>query len=378
MKSILVLSATAGAGHVRAAEALIASAQQLKLPLQTHHFDILDFTFPLFKKLYSQFYFAVLKASPELWGYFYKKSERKGAPKQKHHLIKIFDQFNYKKYLKTIREIHPDAILCTHFLPYAAIDDEMKKKSWTIPVFSVPTDYDVHSLWVNSHITKYYVASEEAAWTVQSHGISQQRIVVTGIPIMPEFQKGRKKTQARKELGFLPTAFTVMVLSGGYGIGVVDKLVPSVAEFLSTYTRQQFQMIVVCGRNQKLYDTLKRQRFPQNISVNLFQYVSFVDKLMDCADVLISKSGGLSVSEALAKHLPMIIFDPIPGQESRNADYVSEHGAAVRAPSFANINFKLKQLIEQPALLRTMSNNAKKLAQPNAAEKILRDVLKQI
>jgi processive 1,2-diacylglycerol beta-glucosyltransferase len=378
MKKVLILSATAGAGHVRAAEALVATAKNLKQPIRTYHFDILDFTFPLFKRLYSQFYFTVLKASPELWGFFFRKSERKGIPKPKPHLVKVFDQFNYKKYLETIREIQPDAILCTHFLPYAAIDEHLNKKSWTIPVFSVPTDYDVHSLWVNSHVEKYYVATEETAWTIQSHGIPEQRIAVTGIPIMPQFGKSENKTKVRKEIGLSPEKFTVMVLSGGYGIGVIDKLVPSIAEFLSSVKRKQFQMIVVCGKNQKLYDQLRRSHSPANVSLHLFQFVTYIDKLMSCADVLVSKSGGLSVSEALAKHLPMILFDPIPGQESRNADYLTEHGVAFRAPSFSNVNYKLKQMIEQPKLLQTMSSNAKKIAKPKAAEMIWKDLLKRI
>jgi processive 1,2-diacylglycerol beta-glucosyltransferase len=378
MKTVLILSATAGAGHVRAAEALVATAKKLALPICIHHFDILEFTFPLFKRLYSDFYFAVLKASPELWGFFYKKSERKETQKPKPHLVKIFDQFNYKKYLATVREFKPSAILCTHFLPYAAIDDELRKTTWRIPIFSVPTDYDVHSLWVNHHVARYYVATEEAAWTVRSHGIPEHRITVTGIPVLPQFGRTENRLKVKKEFNLSPKRFTVMILSGGYGIGVIDKLVPCVAQFLASFKRKQFQMIVVCGKNQKLYDSVNRLRFPENVDVKLFQFVSFVDRLMNCADVLITKSGGLSVSEALAKHLPMIIFDPFPGQESRNADYLTEHGAAFRAPSASNVNFKLKRLIEQPALLRAMSNNAKKIAKPKAAEKIWEDVLKRI
>ena len=149
------------------------------------------------------------------------------------------------------------------------------------------------------------------------------------------------------------------------------------ASFLSELDSKS-QIIVVCGKNKRLYEKLKRMKPTEKIPIRLFQYVSFIDKLMDCADVLITKSGGLTVSEALAKHLPMIIFDPIPGQEGRNADYLTESGAAVRASNLIQLHYKLKQFIEQPGLLASMSRRSKKLARPHASKAILEDILRMI
>ena len=373
-KTILILSATAGAGHVRAAEALVETAREY--PVVVHHHDILDFTFPLFKKLYSDFYFAVVRKSPELWGYFYKQSGRRRGPAPKSPLLKLFDQFNYKKYIKLIDTLQPDAIVCTHFLPYLAISEQMRSPAWKIPVFSVPTDYDIHSLWISPDVTKFYAATDEVAWTLRAHGIREERVMVTGIPVMPQFGKRTGQAPARKELGLSAEAFTVMVLSGGYGIGVIDELVPSLAEFIAGYSRRRCQIVVVCGKNQKLYNTLKRLRY--SVPVKLYQYIPFVDRLMESADVLVTKSGGLTVSEALAKELPMIIFDPIPGQEGRNADYLTEHGAAVRASNFPNLHFKLKEMIDRPSLKASMAKRAKKIARPEAGKRILEDVLRQL
>ncbi len=377
-KSILILSATAGAGHVRAAEALEASAKISFPSVAVRHEDILTYTFPLFKKAYSQGYFAIVNKSPELWGYLYKRSEFKGPSKNKSPLMKVFDHFNYKKYIKTLHDLKPDAVLCTHFLPYLSIADEIKKPSWRIPFFAAVTDYDAHSLWINSSVTRFYVATEETRWTLQSHNIAHDNIAVTGIPVMPEFGKHVSKRSARVKMELSSTAFTIMILSGGYGVGVIDELVPSVIEFVSRLKHKEFQILVVCGKNRRLFETLNRLSFPKNVHVKLFQYVSFVDTLMDCADLLITKSGGLTVSEALAKNLPMIIFDPIPGQEARNADYITEHGAAIRAINLINLNFKIQQLIEQPVLLMKMRSNAKTIAKPLAAEKILKDIIQQI
>lgn len=373
---ILAFSATAGAGHVRAAEALVEAQRYYELPLEIKHHDILDFTFPLFKKLYSEFYFAVAKASPDLWGYLYRKAGNEQAGTSKSALVKLFDHFNYKKYFETIERYRPDALLCTHFLPYAGISDR-RHSLLNIPIFSVPTDYDVHPLWISNNVSKFYTATEETAWTLTSHGIPERNIAITGIPVMPQFTESNSQPAARKALGLSPEKFTVMILSGGYGIGIIDKLVPAVAAFLSEMNSRS-QIVVVCGKNKRLYDKLKRMKSSDKAAVRLYQYVSFVDKLMESADVLITKSGGLTVSEALVKRLPMIIFDPIPGQEGRNADYLTEHGAAILASNLVQLQFKLRRILEEPGLLSAMRGKAKSIGKPNAARDILQDVLRMI
>ncbi|MBI5216476.1 MAG: glycosyltransferase [Ignavibacteriae bacterium] len=377
-KKLLLLSTTAGAGHVRAADALKRTAETLFSSVEVEHRDILDFTTPLFRKIYSQVNNTIAGHAPELWGFIYKKSESQGIIKPKHPLLKLFDQFNFKKYLQYLNEWKPSAVLCTHFLPYVSISEEMQKKSWKIPYHVVPTDYDVHSLWISPLIKQYYVATEEAAWTVQSHGISEEKISVTGIPVAPEFTHIGNRNSIRKELRVERDRFTILILSGGYGIGVIDKLVPNIIEFLSSLKQRKFQVLVVCGKNKKLFDTLSTLEIPRNINFKLYEYVTFIDKLMDVSDILITKSGGLTVSEALSKHLPMLIFDPVPGQEGRNADYLCETGVAQRVSSFINMRYKLNRLIEEPVSLSAMKNNAKNIAKPEATKTIISDILKRI
>ena len=298
--------------------------------------------------------------------------------KKKSPLLKLFDQFNYKKYLRTLKEWNPDGVICTHFLPYAAISEQLKGPDWRIPFFGVVTDYYVHSLWLNGSLKRYYVPSEEAAWGMCEQGISEENSLVTGIPVMPQFGERMGKRKARTSLELSHTPFTILVLSGGYGVGVIDELVPSIAGFLSSLLQSQFQLVVVCGRNRELYETLKQKKFPSNVDVRLFQFVDFVDRLMDASDLLITKAGGLTISEALTKNLPMIIFDPIPGQEGHNTNYLLENGAALTATNFTILHFKLKKILEQPDLLSSMRTNAAKIARPDAAKKILEDVVSQI
>ena len=374
-KSILIVSATVGAGHVRAGEALLAAAEFLPRPVTISHADVLDFTSPLFKKLYGDSYYEIVQRSPELWGYLYKKSDSRKPLRAKAGLMKLFDHFNYKKYLKELSTLKPDAVICTHFLPYLAIEDEISNPGWQIPFFAVPTDYDVHSLWVSRAISRYYAATDEAAWSIQTHGIPPENIGVSGIPIMPQFGLRMSRQAARKRLDIPSGCFTILILSGGYGIGVVDELAGSVARFLGTDARRDHQLIVVCGKNRGLYGKLSKMAFPPNVRARIYEYITFVDQTMACSDLVITKAGGLTVSEALARHLPLLILDPFPGQEGRNADYLIEHGAAISAHGFENLHYKLRRLIEEPGLLSTMRNRAAGLARPHAARDILKDVL---
>jgi processive 1,2-diacylglycerol beta-glucosyltransferase len=377
-KSILIVSATVGAGHVRAGEALAAAAESLSVPVTITHQDILDFTLPLFRTLYSKSYYSVVRRSPELWGYLYKRSARATPRESKAGLMRLFDHFNYKKYLSKLDAATPDAVVCTHFLPYLAIEEKILRPGWRIPFFAVTTDYDVHSLWISRAIRRFYAATDEAAWTIRSHDVPEERVSVSGIPVMPQFESPAGRKDACKKLGLQPSLFTILILSGGYGVGVIDELVPSIAQFLSTRSRKTFQLLVVCGKNPDLHAKLKRISFPPNVRATLYQFIPFVDLAMACSDLLITKAGGLTVSEALSSHLPMVILDPFPGQEGRNADYVVEQGAALIATGFSNLHFKLDRLIEHPALLAGMKRRARAIAKPRAAIDILEDVLASI
>ena len=235
----LILSCSGGAGHIRAAEALHRTAPLTGLPIRTKHYDVLDFTSRLFKRLYSESYLQMVNRAPELWGYLYQQSERK--PYEKKGFIKSFDQLNYKRYLKILLELNPDAIICTHFLPYISVSTTLRKNGITAPVFAVTTDFDIHQLWIDSIVERYFVFHEESAWQLQSKQVPNERIKVSGIPVMPEFQLKVKPRIARKELGIDTNRFTVMVLSGGFGIGRVKDIVEQTVKTLSVFSRNKIQ-----------------------------------------------------------------------------------------------------------------------------------------
>jgi processive 1,2-diacylglycerol beta-glucosyltransferase len=372
----LILSCSGGAGHIRAAQALHKTASSTGLPIHTEHYDVLDFTSRLFKRFYSESYLQMVNRAPELWGYLYNTSERK--PYEKKGLLKIFDRLNYKRYLRNLRDLNPDAIICTHFLPYISISNEIRKNGIKAPVFAVTTDFDVHQLWVDSIVERFFVYHEESAWQLQSKNISPQKISISGIPVMPEFQSKEDHKIACKKLGIDAGRFTILALSGGFGIGRVKEIAEQICVTLSAFPRKKFNLLVVCGKNEKARTELSQRRFPKNINTRVFGFIDNIHELMDASDVLISKAGGLTSSEAMAKSLPMLIIDPIPGQESRNTDLIVENGAGWKAINLANLSYKLKRILETSTMLSNAKTATRQLAKPKAATTILTDVYKYI
>lgn len=372
---ILILSCSGGAGHLRAAEGLHRTARHLRLPIHVEHYDILDFTSPIFKRLYSETYLNLVNSAPDLWGYMYEQTEKR--PYRKQWFVKIFDHFNYRRYQRFLSHIRPDAIICTHFLPFLALSTEKELKH-SYRFFASTTDFDVHQLWMSPLVEQYYVFCEESAWQLSAKGIPKEKISVTGIPLTPEFTKKQSKQRARTILSLPLKNFTLLVMSGGFGVGHVRETLATIRELLELYPTKNFTLIIICGKNQELLASISSELFPKNITLVSQGFVNNVHEYMDAADVLISKPGGLTSSEALAKHLPMIIVNPIPGQETRNADILVEHGAAWKAHNTANIGYKLKRIIENPEYLRLAQIAAKHICKPRAAETILKDVLRRI
>ena len=373
---ILILSTSGGAGHKRAADALLQAAQCSGLPLRAENYDCLDFTSKTFKRIYAQSYLAMVNHIPTFWGYMYSQSERK--PYTKKGLVGLFDHFNYQHYIDSLIKLSPDAILCTHFLPFISISERARPSRITAPFFAATTDFDIHQLWVDEIVSQYYVFQEESAWQLAAKGIPRERISVKGIPVGQEFTTTTEHRLARQRLEIPTNRFTVLLLSGGFGVGHVKQITQSVSQVLGSYARQTFNLLVVCGRNESLRSEVEQSGFPANVHASVFGFVNNIHELMDAADILISKSGGLTSAEALAKHLPMIIVDPIPGQESRNANMIIEHGAGLLAVDYHNLQFKLKKVIEDPSLLHDLRESAEALSKPNAAAEIIQDVYSRI
>jgi processive 1,2-diacylglycerol beta-glucosyltransferase len=197
---------------------------------------------------------------------------------------------------------------------------------------------------------------------------------VKGIPLMPEFSTKGNGAAIRSRLRLEKQAFTVLLASGAFGIGRVHEIVLSTLKAFESFPKKPFNLMIVCGNNEELILKLNQIEYPANVVAKVFGFVRNMHELMDAANVLISKAGGLTSAEAMAKGLPIIIVDPIPGQESRNAEIIVEHGAGWQALDYHNLRYKLERIINEPALLQRAQQSTQALAKPKAAIEILEDV----
>jgi processive 1,2-diacylglycerol beta-glucosyltransferase len=373
-KKIAILSVSAGAGHVRAADALKRTSElQFSKETDSFHIDVMDMTPKLFRKLYAESYIKIVNRHPELWGYLYNKSDKKDKENSQLKKFRVaLERLNTKKLFKELDALSPDIIICTHFLPAELISRLKRKKKIDIPCWVVVTDFDVHSLWVHEHVDGYFVASEEVAWRLQDKGIKKEIIHVTGIPIDPIFKTKPDRKNCAEKLGLNPAVKTVLMMSGGLGVGGIDELAERI---LSLDQDEDIQLIALAGKNKTLLNSLEKiaSKYPNRLKP--MGFTKTIQEVMAVADVAITKPGGLTTSECLALGLPMIAISPIPGQEERNADYLMENGAGMKAFDGASLEYRLKKLLESPERLQSMKKNSLELGHPCAAEEILKKIL---
>lgn len=364
---LLILSASAGAGHLRAAQALEAACREMRSDIEIRNHDTLDFTPRIFKKWYAQSYLQTVNHIPKVWGYFYDYYDRKTSTSKTAKVMRLLDRFNAAALYKLVDEFRPDRILTTHFLPSNVLLSSKRKERATLPPVSVcVTDYDIHFFWIHPDVSRWYVGSEEVRWQVHRKGVPLDRIVVAGIPIHPVFSKERTRAAAAQAAGLDPKMPTVLVLSGGFGVGHVAD---TVAEVLKTLG--DFQVAVVCGRNEELKKQLSALEAPSGKRLEVRGFVTDMENYLTSADFVVTKPGGLSVSEAIARGCPIVAYAPIPGQEERNCDYLMESGAAVKAKDPATLEFKIRLLLTDEGARRRMADAARRIARPRAAYDII-------
>jgi processive 1,2-diacylglycerol beta-glucosyltransferase len=364
---ILIATATAGGGHLQAAAAL-EEAWKKTYPKDTvRRIDILEFTPRLYRKAYAEGYVRVAEKAPELYAHAFRISDNPSFVRKITRLRRMSARWVARRFIQMLNRFEPDVLLCPHFLPIetmGALDEKGLKVPRPLTV-CVITDFEAHALWMEPCVDLYCVAMEETKARLVARGVKKDKVIVTGIPVSQRFAKPMSQKLARKQLG-LKTAPTLLVLGGGMGMG---PLVETVKELDKASGR--FQMMVVAGRNPDLGKKLAAQRFRH--PVKIFGFVTHMQELMAASDVLVTKPGGLTTSEALALGKPLLIVNPLPGQEAANSDFLLERGAAIKANRLEDLSFRIERLLRGPQLER-MRRAARKLGRPQAAATICQAV----
>jgi processive 1,2-diacylglycerol beta-glucosyltransferase len=374
LKRLLLLSASAGAGHVRAAEAIEKALKEKSEDeggvKEVRHLDVLQFTNKVFRHLYSKAYIDLVNKLPEVPGWMYDKLDK---PWKNERRRLALDKLNTRPLVKLLREYQPDMIVCTHFLPAEIVSWLKAKERLASRQAIIVTDFDVHAMWLVHHYEQYFVAIDEARAYLEVLGIPHDKITVSGIPIDPVFTLQKDKKEMRLKHGLAPDRTTILLSSGGFGVGLVDALIASLMPL-----QHPAQIVAICGRNEELKKRLTKLAAGINrqatVIVKPFGYTREMDELMTASDLVLGKPGGLTTSEALSKGLVFVIVNPIPGQEERNSDHLLEGAAAIRCNNLPTLAYKLDRLLADPARFATMQKNAYGMAHPNAA----RDIVKKL
>ena len=367
---ILILSASVGAGHIRAAEAVEAALRLTGAPVTIENCDVLTLMAPAFRKVYRDGYFEMVKRAPRVLGWLYDATDK---PFPMDRLQRRIERAGATAVLKKIRKYDPDIAICTHFLPATLLDRERRKGRCRARIITVVTDFEVHGMWLAAPSDHYFVATEEARAHLESLGIAAGAITVGGIPTHPVFAEVKDRRAMRRKHGWGEDLPAILVSAGGFGAGNAGRMVESLIA-----AKVPAQIIAVCGRSAALKNSLEkiaaRQKAGALPVVKVVGFTSEMDELMAAADLMIGKPGGLTTSESLIKGLGWVVVNPIPGQEEKNAIYLLEQGAGVWSDNLHTLAFKVRSVLEEPGRLAAMRKNALRLGRPDAGGEIARFV----
>ena len=348
---ILILSASIGSGHMQAAEAI--AEQFIIRNVQVDVVDFMSKDISVLNWLLKKLYLSALRLIPDLYDRIYRLA---GVRRFGSITRLIWSTLMYLPFARLINKSNPDVIICTHPFPEAAAAlwkflHPKSKEKFTLA--AVLTDYSLHEIWIYGGVDLYFVATQEMKRELESHG--QFNVFDTGIPIRSQFSNADFQSH-NSDLK------SVLIMGGGLGLGAFEETILALEEINFT-----IRIIVITGKNQRLQDKLKSLRTKHEFTI--LGYVDNIAELMQSVDILISKPGALTLSEAFAVGLPILLLPPIPGPESLNAEYAVTGGAALSLKDSSEIS-KIISIVNQNQKLKSMKNAAKLLAKPFAAVEI--------
>ncbi len=373
-KRVWVLSAAVGAGHMRAAEAVTLALQQLDPTIEVVHRDVLEWASAGFRRVYGDAYLDLVHRAPHVLGYFYDRLDRspgKGIQRGKLDDVRLFvEKMSMRPFVRAIRQSSADLIINTHFLSAEIVASLKRKGQLDIPHFTVTTDFETHRLWVNQPCERYFTATAEGAAYLHHWGVPMEDVVVSGIPIDPVFARPKDKGALMAQRQWPANRPVLLQLAGGFGVGPMAQILNGLTEIEVPCT-----ILVVTGRNTKAKEQLERNAVARHHHLQIIGFTKEMDEWLAMADIVVSKPGGLTTSETLARGAVMAIVNPIPGQESRNSDYLLENGVAIKINNLATLPMKIEQLLHDPERLATMKKRSRLLGKPDAALTIAKQAL---
>jgi processive 1,2-diacylglycerol beta-glucosyltransferase len=407
---ILILTASAGAGHNTAARALEAAFRRHAPDRAVEVIDVLSLSNQLFRKLYADGYLGLVRHAPLAMGLLYDALDRRSNGVNERWRV-AFQNLSMRSTTRFLRRRRSALIVNTHFLPAETVAGMRRRGQLDCPQVTVTTDFETHRMWVQPPTERYYTATEEGKVYLTTWGVDPASVLVTGIPVRPQFEQPVDRDAVRIKHQLDPGRPLVLLLCGGFGVGPTGELLQELIEMPG-----DAQIAVIAGRNEPLRRKLEAQianalagagirpaldarrgqgsrtsnrpetsagAVPAEFSpgrhasrpVRIVGYTDAMHEWMRAADVAVTKPGGLTVAESLVCGLPLVVVSPIPGQEARNSDYLLEHGAGIKVNNVRLLGYRVSRLLADAPALERLRAAALNCARPAAADKIAADAL---
>jgi len=361
-KKILVLHISEFGGHKSASYNIKEVLERKDPTLDVVNINGFGYVYPRGERFINYLYTTTIKRFPQVWGRMY---DRRDLIKVLTPVKRLVNLIAFRKFSKLIKKFEPDAIITTQAFPCGLAADYKKFHKLNIPLLAIVTDYHPHRFWIHPSVDAYIVASSDAEKTLIKEGVSKDRVKVFGIPISLKFLEKHDKRVVAVNQGFNPDIPSVLVMGGGTGFGPIKDVVLSLDKL-----KDDFQLIILCGGNKKLYNWFCRKQHKFSKPIFYFGFVDFVNQLMDFADIIVTKAGGITISESLTKELSIIVIDSIPGQEERNVTYLEKKGAVLKADTIEDVDRLVGRLLADKDERRIHKERAKQISIPDASLRV--------
>lgn len=366
-KRILLMYISENSGHHHACLALEQALHLLDTGVETRSINSFNYTNPILEKIINKTYMTVIKNRPEVWQYLY---DNPTVVKKTQRLKASIHRYNSGKMKTLIDEFNPGSIICTQAFPCGIIADLKRTYNLSLPLIGVLTDYAPHSYWVYNDVDAYIVPAEETGERLIENGVAQQKIKPLGIPVNPKFHMSQNRQELLHKYSLHPEIPVILIMGGGQGLGPIKNMVT-----LLDKSAAVLQNIVVTGNNRRLYKYFMRARKTFKKNTVVLSFSEEINELMDIASLIITKPGGITTAEAMAKNLPMVIINPIPGQEAMNTKYLLRNKLAVKANDEKDAVVLTEELLSNSEKLSNIRSNIKDHAKSDSSIRIARLVL---
>jgi processive 1,2-diacylglycerol beta-glucosyltransferase len=372
-KKIIILYSTGGLGHKKAAFALFKAFQKRSADVDVEIMDVLEYANGVYRFVYLHIYVFMMSRVKAVWGALYRFSNAPLVDKMTRRSREVLDFMSLPGLGKALVERSPDAIVATHFLLPSIAWWFKRNKHFHARLFTLITDYGPHNWWLSDNIDRFFVGAEVVAEEMTKRSVPSEKITVTGIPTGEEFMMHFDAGELAKKYGLDRERKTIFIMSGGFGVGPIARIL-----FSLNSCKAEIQVIAVCGHNKTAYRNIQLLQNKLDYPLILFAFTDKVAELMRVSDIMITKAGGISVTEALNVRLPMILFASVPGQETWNEELLAGNGAAEKAKKVDEIPGIVDRVLLSHEAYASLMAGIDRIRRPDAAEKVVDAVLGEI